>query len=187
MQEGSVLKAPYTAMPTECGVCAGAYDCVFGGAYLSQGPTEGAPVSCTVLEVIDLTDGRPGEQHLNAACACCAMVARVVPGRAADCHVQDVLRGVLQAFTGSAPNPEEVRQMYEQRVKPAAGGRRSEGGPSQPHDASASGEGVAELAPAALVLPLWGVHRRCKRWQGFRRPCRNRRRLVGTHCLLWLS
>lgn len=100
----------------------------FGKATLCQGPSQGGGViTCVVPEVIDLLDDDEAEDiregHVDAACVCCELVARLRTTTAEDEALQRVLDAVLSAITGKAQDPSRVQQLFEDRFKLAGGGQ----------------------------------------------------------------
>ena len=102
---------------------AGLLDVAFGSAYLTQAPADRHVITCNVPEVIVIEDDEaPPDAHVDAACVCCELVARVGSGTS-DVHLVKVLGAVLQAFTGRAQPPEEVERLFHDRFKSAGGGQ----------------------------------------------------------------
>ena len=106
---------------------AGQYDVAFGGAYLTQAPADTHVITCNVPEVVVIDDDEPPpDTHVDAACVCCELVARVGAG-ASEAHLQTVLGAVLQAFTGRSQRPEDVERLFHDRFKSARGQLMLEG------------------------------------------------------------
>lgn len=69
----------------------------------------------------DAEDIREG--HVDAACVCCELVARMRPTGAADDALQTVLDAVLCAITGKQQDPDRIQQLFTERFKSAGGGQ----------------------------------------------------------------
>lgn len=135
---------------------AGAYAVAFGRARLTQGPSQGSQggtITCKVPEVVVVEEDDPAlpTAHVDAACICCELVARVRADPADDEELQDVLRVVLQAITGRPQDAAEVATLFQERFKSAGGGRRLLLGPpaSQPEPGGDQGAEEADGDAAA--------------------------------------
>lgn len=129
-------------------MCAGPPQVAFGNAYLSQGPSQvGGVFKCVVPEVIVEADDDDCEVinsgHVDAACVCCELVARMRTKSAADSDLEDVLAAVLKALTGKQQAPAEVSKLFEDRFKSAGGGQLKIEGPS-PAAAMTSTQAIAK-------------------------------------------